>query len=127
MSKGKSPIPVLERYHNRIVSLNLKDRTADGVKEVAKCVQYCNWALAFGARRERSADTPDEDRHLALLPMRQLVRRLFDVPSRIEELHNAPLSPRSRCIKTAVGGRNLRLPWFALGLSRALIKNRSRR
>lgn len=29
----------------------------------------------------------DEDRHLALLPMRQLVGRLFDVPSRIEELH----------------------------------------
>ena len=29
----------------------------------------------------------DEDSHLALLPMRQLVGRLFDVPSRIEELH----------------------------------------
>lgn len=29
----------------------------------------------------------DEDRHLALLPMRKLVGRLFDVPSRIEELH----------------------------------------
>lgn len=29
----------------------------------------------------------DEDRHLALLPVRQLVGRLFDVPSRIEELH----------------------------------------
>ncbi len=31
----------------------------------------------------------DEDRYLALLPMRQLVGRLFDVPSRIEELHES--------------------------------------
>lgn len=31
----------------------------------------------------------DEDRLLALLPMRQLVSRLFDVPSRIEELHDS--------------------------------------
>lgn len=31
----------------------------------------------------------DEYRHLALLPMRQLVGRLFDVPSWIEELHDA--------------------------------------
>ncbi|MCB1208473.1 MAG: sugar phosphate isomerase/epimerase [Verrucomicrobiales bacterium] len=87
-SKGKSPIPVLEKYHDRIVNLHLKDRTADGgnlpwgqgqtpikevlqlmkqekwtfpaeveleypipegsdaVKEVAKCVQYCQEALA---------------------------------------------------------------------------------
>jgi sugar phosphate isomerase/epimerase len=29
-TKGKSPIPVLEKYHDRIVSLHLKDRTADG-------------------------------------------------------------------------------------------------
>jgi hypothetical protein len=29
----------------------------------------------------------DEDRHIALLPMRQLVGRLFDVSARIEELH----------------------------------------
>ena len=29
----------------------------------------------------------DKDRHLALLPVRQLVGGLFDVPSRIEELH----------------------------------------
>jgi sugar phosphate isomerase/epimerase len=29
-TKGKSPLPVLERYHDRIVSLHLKDRTADG-------------------------------------------------------------------------------------------------
>jgi sugar phosphate isomerase/epimerase len=29
-TKGKSPIPVIERYHDRIVSLHLKDRTAAG-------------------------------------------------------------------------------------------------
>ncbi|WZP00233.1 sugar phosphate isomerase/epimerase [Isosphaeraceae bacterium EP7] len=29
-TKGKSPLTVLEKYHDRIVSLHLKDRTADG-------------------------------------------------------------------------------------------------
>lgn len=29
-TKGKSPIPVIERYHDRIVSLHLKDRTGEG-------------------------------------------------------------------------------------------------
>lgn len=29
-TKGKSPIPVIEKYHDRMVSLHLKDRTADG-------------------------------------------------------------------------------------------------
>ena len=29
-SKGKSPIPLIAKYHDRIVSLHLKDRTADG-------------------------------------------------------------------------------------------------
>jgi len=29
-TKGKSPIPVIEKYHDRIRSLHLKDRTADG-------------------------------------------------------------------------------------------------
>lgn len=85
---GKSPIPVVEKYHDKIISLHLKDRTADGanlpwgqgqtpikevlqvlkkekwpiyadieleyqvppgsdaVKEVAKCVEYCQQALA---------------------------------------------------------------------------------
>jgi sugar phosphate isomerase/epimerase len=88
-TKGKSPIPVIERYHDKIISMHLKDRTADGgnlrwgkgqtpikdvlqllkkekwpiyadieleyqipagsdaVKEVAKCVEYCEEALAF--------------------------------------------------------------------------------
>jgi sugar phosphate isomerase/epimerase len=29
-TKGKSPLPVLEKYHDRIVSLHMKDRTAEG-------------------------------------------------------------------------------------------------
>jgi sugar phosphate isomerase/epimerase len=29
-TKGLSPLPVLERYHDRIVSLHMKDRTAEG-------------------------------------------------------------------------------------------------
>jgi len=29
-TKGLSPLPVLEKYHERIVSLHMKDRTADG-------------------------------------------------------------------------------------------------
>ena len=29
-TKGLSPIPVIEKYHDRIVSLHLKDRTAEG-------------------------------------------------------------------------------------------------
>jgi len=87
-TNGKSPIPVIEKYHDKIISLHLKDRTADGgnlpwgqgqtpikevlqllkkekwpiyadieleyrvppgsdpVKEVAKCVEYCQEALA---------------------------------------------------------------------------------
>ena len=27
---GKSPVPVIEKYHDKIISLHLKDRTADG-------------------------------------------------------------------------------------------------
>ncbi len=29
-TKGLSPIPVIEKYHDRMVSLHLKDRTAEG-------------------------------------------------------------------------------------------------
>ncbi|MDB5294447.1 MAG: hypothetical protein JWO31_430 [Phycisphaerales bacterium] len=29
-TKGKSPLPVIEKYHDKIVSLHLKDRTAEG-------------------------------------------------------------------------------------------------
>ena len=40
-------------------------------------------------RQRISEAEGDEDRHLALLPMRQLVGRLFDVSSWIEELHDS--------------------------------------
>jgi sugar phosphate isomerase/epimerase len=29
-TKGKSPVPVIEKYHDRIISLHLKDKTAEG-------------------------------------------------------------------------------------------------
>ena len=29
-TKGQSPVPVIEKYHDRIISLHLKDRTAEG-------------------------------------------------------------------------------------------------
>ena len=29
-TKGQNPVPVIEKYHDRIISLHLKDRTADG-------------------------------------------------------------------------------------------------
>jgi len=55
-SKGKSPIPVLEKYHDRIVSLHLKDRTADGgnvewgkgqtpIKEVLQLIRKEKWTF----------------------------------------------------------------------------------
>ena len=55
-SKGKSPIPVLEKYHDRIVNLHLKDRTADGgnvawgqgqtpIKEVLQLMRKEKWAF----------------------------------------------------------------------------------
>ncbi|WP_435018184.1 sugar phosphate isomerase/epimerase family protein [Tundrisphaera sp. TA3] len=55
-SKGKSPIPVLEKYHDRIVSLHLKDRTADGgnvpwgtgqtpIKEVLQLMKQEKWTF----------------------------------------------------------------------------------
>ncbi|MCA9266128.1 MAG: sugar phosphate isomerase/epimerase [Planctomycetales bacterium] len=55
-TKGKSPIPVLEKYHDRIVSLHLKDRTADGgnlpwgqgetpIKEILQLMQQEKWTF----------------------------------------------------------------------------------
>lgn len=55
-TKGKSPIPVLEKYHDRIVSLHLKDRTADGqnlpwgqggtpIKEVLQLMKKEKWTF----------------------------------------------------------------------------------
>ncbi|WP_165075289.1 sugar phosphate isomerase/epimerase family protein [Paludisphaera rhizosphaerae] len=55
-TKGKSPIPLLEKYHDRIVSLHLKDRTADGqnlpwgqggtpIKEVLQLMKQEKWTF----------------------------------------------------------------------------------
>jgi sugar phosphate isomerase/epimerase len=55
-SKGQSPIPVLEKYHSRIVSLHLKDRTADGgnvpwgqgqtpIKEILQLMRKEKWTF----------------------------------------------------------------------------------
>lgn len=55
-SKGLSPIPVIEKYHDRIVSIHLKDRTADGknlpwgqgetpIKEVLQLIRKEKWTF----------------------------------------------------------------------------------
>lgn len=55
-TKGLSPIPVLEKYHDRIVSLHLKDRTADGgnlpwgqgktpIKEILQLMRKEKWTF----------------------------------------------------------------------------------
>jgi sugar phosphate isomerase/epimerase len=55
-TKGKSPVPVIEKYHDRIISLHLKDRTADGgnlpwgqgktpIKEVLQLLRKEKWPI----------------------------------------------------------------------------------
>jgi len=55
-SKGLSPIPVLEKYHDRIISLHMKDRTADGgnvfwgqgqtpIKEILQLMKKEKWTF----------------------------------------------------------------------------------
>jgi sugar phosphate isomerase/epimerase len=55
-TRGKSPLPVLEKYHDRIVSLHLKDRTPDGgnvpwgtggtpLKEILQLMKKENWTF----------------------------------------------------------------------------------
>ncbi len=55
-TKGKSPIPVLEKYHHKIISLHLKDRTADGgnlpwgqgqtpIREVLQLLKKEKWPI----------------------------------------------------------------------------------
>jgi sugar phosphate isomerase/epimerase len=67
-TKGKSPIPVLEKYHERIVSLHLKDRTADGgnlpwgtggtpLKEILQLMKKEHWK--FPADIEVEYKIPD--------------------------------------------------------------------
>lgn len=55
-TKGKSPIPVLEKYHDKIISLHLKDRNAEGanlpwgqgqtpVREVLQLLKTEKWPI----------------------------------------------------------------------------------
>ena len=55
-TNGKSPIPVIEKYHDKIISLHLKDRTADGgnlpwgqgqtpIKEVLQLLKKEKWPI----------------------------------------------------------------------------------
>jgi sugar phosphate isomerase/epimerase len=55
-TKGQSPIPVIEKYHDRIISLHLKDRTAEGrnlswgkgqtpIKEVLQLLKKEKWPI----------------------------------------------------------------------------------
>jgi len=55
-TKGKSPIPVIEKYHDRMISLHLKDRTADGknlpwgqgetpIKEILQLMRKEKWTF----------------------------------------------------------------------------------
>jgi sugar phosphate isomerase/epimerase len=55
-TKGKSPVPVIEKYHDRIISLHLKDRTPDGrnlswgkgqtpIKEVLQLLKKEKWPI----------------------------------------------------------------------------------
>ncbi len=55
-TKGKSPIPVLEKYHSRVVSLHLKDRTAEAgnvewgkgqtpLKEILQLIRKEKWTF----------------------------------------------------------------------------------
>jgi sugar phosphate isomerase/epimerase len=67
-SKGLSPIPVLEKYHARILNLHLKDRTADGgnlawgqgqtpIKQVLQLMKKEKWT--FPADIELEYKIPD--------------------------------------------------------------------
>ena len=55
-TKGKSPVPVIEKYHDRIISLHLKDRTAAGgnlpwgqgktpIREVLQLLKKEQWPI----------------------------------------------------------------------------------
>ena len=73
-TKGMSPIPVLEKYHDRIVSLHLKDRTADGgnvpwgqgqtpIKEVLQLMRKEKWT--FPAEVELEYKIPEDSNAVA--------------------------------------------------------------
>ena len=67
-TKGLSPIPVIEKYHDRIVSLHMKDRTPDGgnlpwgqgktpLKEILQLIRKEKWT--FPADIELEYKIPD--------------------------------------------------------------------
>jgi sugar phosphate isomerase/epimerase len=70
-TKGKSPIPVIEKHHNKIISLHLKDRTADGgnlawgkgqtpIKEVLQLLKKEKWPIYADIELEYQVP-PDSD------------------------------------------------------------------
>jgi sugar phosphate isomerase/epimerase len=73
-SKGLSPIPVIEKYHDRIVSLHLKDRTAEGgnlpwgtgktpLKEILQLMRKEKWT--FPADIELEYQVPKDSNPVA--------------------------------------------------------------
>ena len=73
-TKGLSPIPVLEKYHDRIVSLHVKDRTADGgnlpwgqgktpLKEILQLMRKEKWT--FPADIELEYRIPEDSNSVA--------------------------------------------------------------
>jgi sugar phosphate isomerase/epimerase len=70
-TRGKSPIPVIEKYHDKIISLHLKDRTADGgnlpwgqgqtpIKEVLQLLKQEKWPIYADIELEYRVP-PDSD------------------------------------------------------------------
>src|SRR5579862_1284975 len=70
-TKGKSPIPVIEKYHDKIISMHLKDRTADGgnlpwgqgktpIKEVLQLLKKEKWPIYADVELEYQVP-PDSD------------------------------------------------------------------
>ncbi len=90
-TKGKSPIPVIEKYHQKIISLHLKDRTADGgnlpwgkgqtpIKEVLQLPKFCTFSRGLrNIGRESSKRSADEkeDRIRGRSSFRNELRPLF--------------------------------------------------
>ena len=73
-TKGLSPIPVIEKYHDRIISLHMKDRTADGgnlpwgqgktpLKEILQLMRKEKWT--FPADIELEYKIPQDSNSVA--------------------------------------------------------------
>lgn len=70
-TKGQSPIPVIEKYHEKIISLHLKDRTADGgnlpwgqgqtpIKEVLQLLKKTQWPIYADIELEYKVPTDSD-------------------------------------------------------------------